>query len=265
MSATGDLERRIAEYYTTEAPSGAPDWLLERALDSIDTIPQRRAVLGRPWRSSSVPSPMRLVLAAVAIVAVSVVGLTVVRGPVVAPAASPSASPEPSASPSPSLPPPLTERFDSATNGISVSYPAGWQVQRATVPWTSGVLRFGEPGVDVIFDPASPGVLYIALASEPLDGRGGGGGITLPDCPGGHGGGVLTFDGAEGWVVRCGHAPAVLSAVLSTETHRYAFVVYLGNGALADTYGDDWFLALLRSADLRAEDGAGDSDASAVP
>lgn len=42
MNDTHDLDRRMADYYATEAPSRAPNWLLTQTLDSIETTPQRR-------------------------------------------------------------------------------------------------------------------------------------------------------------------------------------------------------------------------------
>ena len=209
-------------------------------------------------------------LAAVAIVALGSVGLSLVRGPNISPAASPLASPSgsPSVSPSfsPALPPPLTQRFYSTLNRISIDYPAGWRVRPATEPWTDGVLSFGAPGVDVIFDPTQGEDLYLAMASEALGGRSEDswrGTLTLPDCPGGHGGSVLTFDGATGWVTTCGSGPGHQSAVLATKTHGYAVVLYLGSRALFEAYGWDWFKSVLDSMDLRAEADA--SSPSAAP
>lgn len=259
MSDNHELERRLADYYETEAPSRAPDWLLARTVATIDTTPQRRTILGRPWRPAPMPSFAKLAVAAVAIVALSAVGFTLVRGPLVGPAASPSASP----SASPLLPPPLTERFDSTLNGISIDYPAGWQVRPATEPWTDGVIRFGAPGVDVIFDPARGDDLYLAMASEPLGGRSDdswGSSLVLPGCPGGHGGSVLTFDGATGWVVTCGDGPGHQSAILASNTHGYAIVLYLGDKKVFDAYDWDWFKSVLETVDLRAEDAPGASN-----
>ena len=158
-------------------------------------------------------------------------------------------SPEPSA-----VPAPLTQRFISTLNGISMDYPVGWQTRPATEPWTDGVLGFDAAGVDIIFDPARGGDLYFALASEPLRGRSDdawGRSLTLPNCPGGHGGGVVTLDGATGWVVDCGRAPlgSRYSALLVTATRGYAIVLYVGEG-LAETYSHDMFHAALETLEL---------------
>jgi hypothetical protein len=48
MNPTRDLERRIADHYAAEAPTRAPDWLLTRALDTIDATAQRRPMIGWP-------------------------------------------------------------------------------------------------------------------------------------------------------------------------------------------------------------------------
>jgi hypothetical protein len=156
-------------------------------------------------------------------------------------------------------PPPLTERFDSALNGISIGYHGGWQVRPAMERWTDGVLGFDASGVDVIFDPTRREDLYLAVASEPLDGRTDDAwreSVTLPACPGGHGAGVLTFDGAKGWVVACGGraAGAAHSATLATDTQGYAILVYLGEVGLADTYTNAWFVSVLETLDLRGSD-----------
>ena len=50
MNADLDLERRVADYYATEAPPRAPDWMLGAALATIDITPQRRVLIRVPWR-----------------------------------------------------------------------------------------------------------------------------------------------------------------------------------------------------------------------
>ena len=47
MNANHDLERRLADFYATEAPQRAPDWVLGEALATIDTTKQRRVVIPR--------------------------------------------------------------------------------------------------------------------------------------------------------------------------------------------------------------------------
>ena len=231
------------------------------------TTPQRPTVLGRPWRFPPITSLAKLAVGAVAVVTISAIGLTVLRPPAVGPLAP--ASHEPSSSPSAPLPPPLTERFHSAHNGISMDYPAGWQTRPATERWTDGVIGFGASGVDIIFDPIRGEDLYFAVASEPTGGRPDHvwrRDVTLPDCPGGHGGGVLTFDGASGWVVTCGGTPVgTHSALLTNETHGYAIVLYLGDEGLINTYTGPWFVSVLETLDLREEDAPDASKPSESP
>jgi len=263
MTSTDNLGRRMADHYQSEAPPRAPDWLLTRTLDTIDTTPQRRTVFGQPWRIGSRPSLAKLATGAVAVVTIAAVGATVLRLPSVGPAAtsSPSTQPSPSSS-TPATPPPLTERFDSALNGISIDYPAGWQTRPATEPWTDGVIGFDAPGVDIIFDPTRGEDLYFALASEPSGGKRDDvwqQGLTLPPCPGGHSGGVSSFDGAQGWVVQCGGSFGTHSALLVTDTQGYAIVMHLGDEGLMDTYTHRWFRSVLETLDLRAGEAPGAS------
>jgi len=76
MTANHDFERRIADFYQREAPQRAPDWVLGRALDSIDATPQRRVLIRAPWRFPAMNTYARLAaVAAVAAVAIGVVAL----------------------------------------------------------------------------------------------------------------------------------------------------------------------------------------------
>lgn len=86
MNATNDLERRIADFYATEAPSRAPDWLLTQAMDSIDTTSQRRTGLGRTWRVPPMTSSAKQALGGAAAVvtvatALALGSFVVVGGP----------------------------------------------------------------------------------------------------------------------------------------------------------------------------------------
>jgi hypothetical protein len=79
MSANHDLERRLADFYATEDPSRAPDWVLEAALTTIDTTPQRRAFIRVPWRFHDMNSFAKVAVAAVVVIAVGALGLAVLR------------------------------------------------------------------------------------------------------------------------------------------------------------------------------------------
>jgi hypothetical protein len=176
MSANLDLERRLADFYASEAPPRAPDWVLGSVLSTIDTIPQRRALIRVPWRFQTMNSLAKLAVAAVAVIAVGAVGLSVLRpsptpdvgGGQGSPVSSP--TPLPSSSPAPSVSPALTETFTSAMHGISVSYPAGWSVRPATELWTAGLPFQGSAFADVI---DSRNNNFILAASQPLAGKSG--------------------------------------------------------------------------------------------
>lgn len=79
MNANHELERRLAGYYASEAPSRAPDRVLEATLASIDSTRQRRAVVRPPWRFPIMNSYAKVAIAAVAVVAIGAVGLAMLR------------------------------------------------------------------------------------------------------------------------------------------------------------------------------------------
>lgn len=92
MSAQSNFERRLADYYAAEAPTRAPDWVLERIVATVEGTAQRRTILVRPWTFPRRPSRTRLALAALA----TVFALSVI--PLLAPAAGPTPSPSATAS-----------------------------------------------------------------------------------------------------------------------------------------------------------------------
>ena len=181
MNADRDLERRIADFYSTEAPARAPDWVLRTTLETIDTTPQRRVIFRVPWRFPHMNTLTKVAIAAVVVIAVGALGLSVLR-----PSGSsnvggqPTASPSPSPSPTfgatiiPEPPPALTETFTSKRHGFSISYPAGWDTTEATEPWTAtGLPNFGEPSGDFMYDPILTDHLFLVVASKPLAGQDG--------------------------------------------------------------------------------------------
>jgi hypothetical protein len=181
MTASHDLERRLAAHLAAEAPSRAPDWVLASALETIDTTRQRRGLVRAPWRFTRMNTVPKLAVAGVAIIGVVAIGMAVLRpsppGTGSAPAppeATPTRSPTPqtpaAATPDAVVMPALDEDYTSVIHGISVAYPGGWTIDPATEPWTSGSIDIESPHADVIYqrDDDSP---FIALASQPLDGR----------------------------------------------------------------------------------------------
>ena len=243
-----------------------PDHVLDAVLDQLPSTPQRRTVVGRPWRIPSMPSFARLALTAAAIAAIGIVGLTLSQPSVIGPAASPSpaVSPSPTASPSPvtAPPSPFTERFDSSVHGLSISYPAGWATRPATEPKNDDPITFGASYVDVIFDPRLQADLYIALVSEPLRGQSGDdwvSGVSVDDFCGprpegvGSTGGSVTVDDAQGFAgSRIRQACEFVR--VATDTRGYIFGVRVADGAHAEGFGWGWFQSVLETVDLRPED-----------
>jgi hypothetical protein len=81
MNANDDLERRIADFYETEAPPRAPDWVLGEALSTIDTTKQRRVLIRVPWRFPTMSSYAKLAVATVAVISVGLRWLSFGQAP----------------------------------------------------------------------------------------------------------------------------------------------------------------------------------------
>jgi len=275
MNANDSLERGIADVYEREAPPRAPDWVLVSILDAIDDTPQRRGLILAPWRFRPMNTFTKAVIAAVAVIAIGAVGLSVLSprnpsnvgsAPSTAPSASPSPSPAPSTppSPDPSAPPPLSSMFMSTMHGISLRYPAGWQVSKATEIWTGGALNLPSPDIDYIYDPTLYGDLFLAVASQPLAGKTGDTWVTdfisdpQSDCF--TGSESITVNGAKGSL--CGTVAAI-----SVADRGYFIRLYTSNDQswLGDHYDQAWFKGLLETVHLRpsdAVDGPGSPSAS---
>jgi hypothetical protein len=182
MNANHDVELRIADFYATEAPQRAPDWVLASALSTIAATPQRRRVLGLSLGWWTPPMPYRLAL--VAVIGVLMIGgafyfgslgQPAVGGPTPAPSASSSAAASPSAAVTPSgpaSPSALPQQFTSSRYGYSFARPVDWQVEGSTRAWAYGEVvapdlesldRFlGPPSV-----PAGPTGI-VGVASQPI-------------------------------------------------------------------------------------------------
>ena len=267
MTANDSLERRIADHYAAEATPRAPDWLLASTLDTIEDTPQRRVLIRVPWRFPHMNNFAKLAIAAVVVIAVGAVGLSVLRPQTPSdvggqPTASPSASasPTPSTSPSSSSvsPTELTETFTSERYGFSISYPAGWVPRPATSPWTASFPDFGSTAGDVIYDPVLESDLWIVVASQPLaegttstqwvDDMLAAGIAGLDSCdppieP-------VTIDGNQGR--RCGSPAAAVTA----GGRGYAILLYVSgdNPAVLAAYDQAYFDEILASLRLQPED-----------
>ena len=257
MTANHDLERQLADYYETEAPPAAPDWVLRDALTRVDVTPQRRVVIRVPWRKlPAMNTYARLAVAAVAVVAIAAVGIAVLR-----PGNSPglggqpvTPSPEPSisgTSPTPRPAPPLTQQFTSVLHGISLSYPDGWTVQAATEPWTGDPIwpSFGQPAGDFMYDPDRADHLFLLVASQPI------GELTpdqwvadaLADCTQTE---PTAVDGADGLIgVNC------TEAAVTTDGRGYIVVLYTSSDEPElSVYDQVWFEEVLATVQLRPQD-----------
>jgi hypothetical protein len=80
MNANLDLERRLSDYYASEAPPRAPDRVLAGTLAAIDSSTQRRVLIRAPWRFPTMNSYAKFAIAAVAVIALGALGVTVFRG-----------------------------------------------------------------------------------------------------------------------------------------------------------------------------------------
>jgi hypothetical protein len=274
MNANHELERRLADFYASEAPQRAPERVLDAVLATTDITRQRRAVFRLPWRFPTMNTYAKIAVAAVAVVAIGAVGLAVLRpgsspgvgGP---PITSPSLSPAPSASSGASAvaPPALTETFTSERHGFSTSYPAGWVARPATEPWTTGFPSFESTDVDVIYDPAQDtGHLWIAVASQPLAGKSGeqwvddtltglsSAGICEPPNE------RVTIDGAQGGM--CASSVAVVTA----PDRGYLILLYVSGDdpAVGLIYDREYFNEILATVQLIPES-AIDTAPSASP
>jgi hypothetical protein len=278
MTANDSLERRIADHYAAEATPRAPDWLLRSTLETIDATPQRRRVLIRvPWRFPHMNNFAKLAIAAVVVIAVGAVGLSLLRPqtpsdvggqPIASPSASASPTPGTSPSASPVSPPALTGTYTSDRYGFSISYPAGWVPRPATEAWTTSFPDFASTSGDVIYDPVLQGDLWMVVASQPLaDGTTatqwvddvlatGISGLDSCDPP------IepVMIDGNQGR--RCGSPAAAVTA----GGRGYAVLLYVSGDrpAVLSAYDQAYFDEILATLRLQPED-AVDTQPSASP
>jgi hypothetical protein len=156
--------------------------------------------------------------------------------------------------------PALTELFTSPTYGYTISYPKGWITRPATAPWTTAgyVSYVGDDG-DFMYEPANPGNISLAVASQPLGDR------TpaeweaqvrqsmVDDDPGSDAcvaaAEPVTVDGAVGSI-------ACNVALVSDGDRGYYIRLFVSGDDPRDAavYDDAWFASALATVDLRPED-----------
>jgi hypothetical protein len=271
MTANESLERQVADYYATEAPQRAPDWVLRSALETIEHTPQRRVFIRVPRRFQHMNTYAKVAIAAVVVIAVGIAGLSFLKpaspsGVGGQPIASPSPSPAPSPSPSGSASvPALTGTFTSTRHGFSISYPTGWATRPAVDPWTRDFPSFGSPDSDNIYDRILEDHLFLMVASQPLAGKSGAQWVddllaeltSAGDC--GPPIEPVTIDGIQGKL--CGS-----SAAVSAGDRGYAIVMYTSGDdpAAVAGYDQEYFKAILATVQLTPEN-AVDTPASVSP
>lgn len=263
MNANDSLERGIADVYEREAPPRAPDWVLGSVLDAIDTTPQRRVLIPAPWRFRHMNTFAKAAIAAVVVIAVGALGLSVLgprnsSGVGGQPTASP--SPSPSGSPDPSAPPPLSSTFTSTINGISISYPDGWATQAANEPWTGGGINFREPQADVIYDGRLEDHLFLLIASRPLGAQSPEAWIdSIRDDPDGGCADpeTLAVDGADARL-----CPNYTYTAAGGRAYMIRLYTSGDEGWIERYYDTAWFRRVLETVQLRPEDAV---DAAASP
>ncbi len=164
-----------------------------------------------------------------------------------------------------SLPAPLTERFDSTLNRISLSYPTGWQVRPATQPWNDRFEpEFDSPTADVIFDPALGDSLYLVLTSKRTNGRPvdewhrnlNSRACTAGDEVDGLNHDPFTLDDARGFLSSGEHCEGAMRHFVELGTESSGYIIYLlvGRGSDQAIYDLDWFRSVLETVDLLPTD-----------
>jgi hypothetical protein len=256
MTRHVDLGRRIAEFYASETPPRAPDRVLTAVLETTKATRQRRAPIRLPWRFPRMNTYAKVAIAAVVVIAVGAVGLSLLspRSPF-------GVGSEPNASPTPSPSPPLTETFTSEQHGFSISYPSGWVARPATDPWTTGFPDFASTAGDVIYDPAQDdGHLWIMVASQPLAGKTGDQwvddmltGLSGADGPCAPPREPVTIDGAAGET-----CASSISAV-SAGDRGYLILLYVSGDdpAVGLVYDQQYFEHILATVQLQPENAVG--------
>ena len=105
MTANGELERRLTDFYSRAPLLRAPDWVLGSALSTIESRRQRRGLLA-PWRFARMTTSMKL--AAAAVVAVSAIAIWQLAPAPAGPGGPTSAPTTPAPTASPTLTPART-------------------------------------------------------------------------------------------------------------------------------------------------------------
>lgn len=148
MNRMVDLGRRLSQHFAAEAPNRAPDWVLGAALASIDDTRQRRVLIHVPWRFPTMNGISKLAAAAVAVLAVGILGIAVI-GPGGGSGGPPTPTPGPTASPTGAPTLIVTPAPTQATSGLfrpafTFLFPTGVTFDYGTVNSTWFEVRVPE-------------------------------------------------------------------------------------------------------------------------
>jgi hypothetical protein len=166
--------------------------------------------------------------------------------------------------------PSLTETFTSDIQGISISYPAGWETRPATEAWTStGWPDFQDTFGDFMYDPNLDDHLFLGMASQPLQGQSADRWTTdilaQEECDDAAADDPIVVDDAPGVLVE-----ECRAALVSIGDRGYWVTLYASadspalDNALKATFDRAWFEQVLATVQLLPED-AVDPIASASP
>lgn len=259
MTAHDDLDLELAAFLR-EGPDELPFESFDAVRDRMEQTRQR-VVIG-PWRAPTMNRFVTFGLAAVAVVAVLLIGSQLFRSPTLSIGSETTPTPEPSPTatsrptPSPVAPPPLTQSFTSAVHGILISYPEGWSTHAATKPWTRSTfpLSFPMAQVDWLYDTDLTSDLFLDMASQPI-GNAAPGEWIAAQMASGEGCGMsntdpITLDGASG-LIGTGHCDI---AVVTTAGRGYWIQLYTSGDLPLDAYDRAWFEEVLATVQLRPKD-----------
>ena len=254
MTANDDLQRRLTNHYRGEPPMRAPDWVLQSALSTIESIPQRRGVAALR-RYPSMSTYTKLAAAAVVVVAVGALALWQL-GPG-GPGGQPTPAPTATTVPTASAPIAGLGVYVSQINGISIDTTERWDAEPATQAWAPGTelpWNLGSPAADFLFEGPTRDI-FLGLASQPLGAESATDwidrmlAIADPEpCPETE---AVEVDGAQGRLATCDEP---LRAFVTDAQRGYAIFLYRSDEAPQDRYDVEFFKSLLSTVQLRPGD-----------
>jgi hypothetical protein len=174
MSATRDPDQ-ILHAWLEEGPTVLPAPTVRAIEVAARATAQRRRATGLPWRPYTMPTTLKYLAVAAALLVVLIGGAFAVGmggsiapfppQPTPAPTPSPTATTSPSAAASPAAP----EAFSSPLYGYSVSHPASWRATPATDRWSPGSTVMPDVAYTDTFHPEGTTVgAAVAIAAQSI-------------------------------------------------------------------------------------------------